>query len=86
MRYFIDDIEVTDQINAQFTIPNVNGGVYPNSSTQWYDMLKIVNAVPALKSKFYSSGGLHKFTIKTENRQDFNGKILIRSHYSVRNC
>ena len=86
MRYFIDDIEVTEHVNAQFNIPDVNGGVYPNASTQWFDMLKIVNEVPALKATFFCQGGLHKFTMQSDNGQDFKAKILLRSHYSVRNC
>lgn len=86
MKYFIDDVDVTAQINSQFTVPNPDGGVYPSQGTQWFDLLKIINDTPALKDKFFSTGGLHKFTIKSENGQDFNVKMLSRSHYSVRNC
>lgn len=85
MRYYIDDVDVTAQVNAQFNIPNVNGGVYPDSGTTWFNLLKIVNNTPALKATFFSKGGLHKFTIQSDNRQDFKVKMLCRSHYSIRN-
>lgn len=85
MRYCIDDVDVTESINHQFNVPNVDGGVYPDAGTTWFDLLKVVNDTPALKNTFFSKGGLHKFTIKSESGQDFDIKMLSRSHYSVRN-
>lgn len=86
MNYYLDDIDITADINAQFPLPNLDGGVYPDTRTKWYDLLKIISAHSKLKESFFSKGGLHTFKIVGDAGYQFEAKIILRMTYSARNC
>lgn len=85
MRYYLDDVDVTADIETQSPIPNLDGGVYPNTRTKWYNLLKIVNAHPELKESFFGKGGLHTFKIVGDGGYQYDAKIILRMTYSARN-
>lgn len=85
MNYFLDDVDVTADINAQTTLPNLKGGVYPNDRTKWYNLLKIINAHPELQRSFFGKGGLHTFKIVGDAGDSYEAKIILRATYSARN-
>lgn len=84
MKIFLDDVDITNDIQTQTTIPHLQGGVYPNTGTKWYDLIRIVDNHSEL-SNFFSSGGLHRLDIQDENGGDFTAKIMLRLTYSARN-
>lgn len=86
MKFFLDGIEVTEQINTQAVVSDTDGGVYPNEGTKWFDMLGIINQNPTLKENFFSKGGLHTFTIQNDAGFQFDAKLILRATYSSRNC
>lgn len=85
MNYYLDDVDITADINAQFPIPNLDGGVYPDVRTKWFNLLKIVNAHPELKESFFGKGGLHAFKIVGDGGYQYDAKIILRMTYSARN-
>lgn len=85
MNYYLDDVDITADINAQAQIPNLDGGIYPNDRTKWYNLLKIVDAHPELQKSFFGKGGLHTFKIVGDAAQQYEAKIILRATYSARN-
>lgn len=86
MKFFLDGIEVTDEIAKQAVVADTDGGVYPDDGRKWFDMLSIINQNPLLKENFFSKGGLHVFTIQNDAGYQFDAKIILRATYSARNC
>lgn len=85
MNYYLDDVDVTADIEKQTKIPNLDGGVYPNARTKWYNLLTIINAYPELKKSFFGKGGLHTFKIIGDAGYEYRAKIILRATYSARN-
>lgn len=86
MKYYLDGVDVTADIEAQTPLPNLQGGVYPNDRTKWYDLLSIVNKHPELRTSFFGKGGLHTFRIEGATTDSYDAKIILRLTYSARNC
>ena len=86
MKFFLDGIDVTEQIAKQADVSDTDGGVYPNDGTKWFDMLAIINQNSVLSQQFFSKGGLHTFTIQNDTGFQFDAKIILRATYSARNC
>lgn len=85
MKIWLDDVDITDDLMAQYKIPNISGGIYPNKGTKWYNLLPIIENHSELK-KMFSSGGLHTIKITGEEAFEFKAKIIMRIAYSARNC
>ena len=56
MKIYLDNIDITEDIQKQTPVPHLSGGVYPNMGTKWYNMLSIVQNHPELATSF-SKGG-----------------------------
>lgn len=84
MIILLDDVDITDDIQAQASIPNLSGGVYPNTGTRWFNLIPIIQNHPELTS-FFSSGGLHTLKIQDDPGYQFDAKIILRLCYSARN-
>lgn len=84
MKIFLDSVNITADIQAQTPIPDLQGGVYPNIGTKWYDLIRIVANHGEL-SNFFSSGGLHRLDIQDDDGSEFNAKMILRLTYSARN-
>ena len=85
IKVYLDGHEITEQINAQYPLPSNPGGVLPEQGPgKWYNLLRIINEVPALRESFFQ-GGVHQFTIVDETGRPFEVKLLLRSKYSARN-
>lgn len=84
MRFTLDDVDITSDIQAQTPISNSNGGIYPNIGTKWYNLIPIVQNHPEL-SDFFSKGGLRVLKVIDQEGKEFNVKIILRLAYSARN-
>lgn len=85
MNYYLDDVDITADLNAQYRIPNLDGGVYPDGRTKWFNLLPIINKNPQLKDSFFGKGGLHTFKIVGDAGYQYEAKIILRMTYSARN-
>lgn len=85
MEIYLDDVDITADINRQATISNADGGVYPNDRTKWFDLLAIINNHPEL-GDFFGKGGLHTLKLRGDPAYGFDAKMIIRMTYSARNC
>lgn len=84
MKIFLDQIDITSDILSQTNIPNTSGGIFPNAGTKWYNLIPIAANHPELNNLF-STGGLHKLSVESEDGSDFSAKIILRLCYSSRN-
>ena len=84
MKIYLDNIDITEDIQKQTPVPHLSGGVYPNMGTKWYNMLSIVQNHPELATSF-SKGGLHSFRIEDAPGYGFSAKVILRLCYSARN-
>lgn len=84
MKILLDNVDITADIMKQANIPNLAGGVYPNTGTTWYNLLPIVEAHAELKD-LWSKGGLRHLVIQGDASDRFDAKIILRLCYSARN-
>lgn len=85
MKFYLDGVDITTEINKQATVADTDGGVYPNEGTKWFDMLGIINQKPEL-ADFFGKGGLHVLKIQNDAGYQYDAKIILRATYSARNC
>lgn len=85
MRFYLDGVDVTEQIAKQAVVSDTDGGVYPDEGTKWFDMLAIINQNESLKANFFGKGGLHTFKVQNDAGYSFTAKIILRMTYSARN-
>lgn len=84
MKILLDGVDITAEILAQADIPNLSGGIYPDSGTRWYNLIPIVAKHPELES-FFSKGGLHKLSIQGDAGYEFEARAIFRICYAARN-
>lgn len=82
---FLDGYDITANLNAQYPLPENPGGVLPDAGAgRWYDLLKIIDEVPALRGSYFQ-GGVHQMTVVDSTGRSFEMKLLLRQKYSARN-
>lgn len=80
----IDNVDITDQLNKQYPLPNTTTGIAPGVGRgQWYDLLQVISDTPALQA--YFEGGMHRFTIVDDSGRTYKAKLVLRAKYTSRN-
>lgn len=85
MKVLLDGVDITADILKQSPGFNLQGGVFPNASTRWFNFLAIAANHPELKDIIFSQGGLHSLTIEDDPAYTFEAKLILRLCYSARN-
>ena len=86
IKVYLDGSDITANLNAQYPLPENPGGILPDATAgRWYDLLKVINDVPALRRSYFDSAGVHQMKIVDDSGRAFQVKLLLRSKYSARN-
>ena len=85
IRVYLDGHEITANLNKQYPLPENPGGILPDATAgKWYNLLRVINEVPALRESYFQ-GGVHQMQIVDSTGRAFEVKMLLRSKYSARN-
>lgn len=85
IRVYLDNHDITDNLNKQYPLPDHPAGILPDDSAgKWYNLLRVINEVPELKANYFQ-GGLHRMLIVDTSGRQFEVKVLLRSKYSAVN-
>lgn len=85
---FLDDVDITADLNKQFALPaGLYDGIYPGKTrNQWYDLLPAIAAHPELRDNFFNTDDvLHSLVIKTGSDTEYTARIIVSMKYSSRN-
>lgn len=87
LKFFLDDIDITEDLAKQYELPGLSQGVYPSKDRNaFYDLLPCIAAHEELKNNFFNNeNAMHTLTVVDETKTEITLRLLLSMKYTSRN-